>query len=246
MKKRAKTGIVGLDDMLAGGLLEGSSVLVKGAPGTGKTTLGLQFLCHGAAEEGEAGLLVTFEEFPHSVHRDARSLGWDLRDLEKNRKLKIIFTSPRVFLSSLEAPSSPLNRTIMEWNIRRVVLDSITHFTRLTNDPSELRNIYNKVVNGLKREGVTSLLTSEGMTMGLDPQEKGRLSFVVDTIILLRYVEIESAMERALLVLKMRGSDHTKDIRRFEIGEGGIRITGRFEGQEGLLTGSPRRVPGAR
>jgi len=124
-----------------------------------------------------------------------------------------------------------------------VVLDSITHFTRLTTDPAELRSMYNKVVNGLKREGTTSILTSEGATVGSDEQEKGRLSFVVDSIILLRYVEIESAMQRALMVLKMRGSDHAKDIRRFEIDRGGIRITGRFEGQEGLLTGSPRRVP---
>jgi circadian clock protein KaiC len=244
MSKRAKTGIVGLDDMLAGGLVPGSAILVKGAPGTGKTTLGLQFLHHGATQEDEPGLLVTFEEFPYSLHRDARSLGWDLRSLEDARKLRIIFTSPRVFLSSLESPTSPLNRTIMEWDIQRVMLDSITHFTRLTTNPSELRNIYNKVVNGLKREGVTSILTSEGATMGLDEQEKGRLSFVVDTIILLRYVEIESAMQRALLVLKMRGSDHAKGIRRFEIGSEGIRITGPFEGREGLLTGSPHRVPG--
>ena len=246
MSKRTKTGIVGLDEMFAGGLLEGSTVLVKGAPGTGKTTFGLQFLYHGATQENEPGLLVTFEEFPYSLHRDAHSLGWDLRSLEDARKLKIIFTSPRVFLASLESPTSPLNRTIMEWGIRRVVLDSITHFTRLTTDPAELRHVYNKVVNGLKRERTTSILTSEGITVGLDQAEKGRLSFIVDTIILLRYVEIESAMQRALLVLKMRGSDHAKGIRRFEIGDGGIRITGRFEGQEGLLTGSPRRVPGGR
>jgi circadian clock protein KaiC len=230
--------------MLAGGLLEGSTVLVKGAPGTGKTTFGLQFLHYGAAQEREPGLLVSFEEFPHSLHRDAASLGWDLRSLEEAHKLKIIFTSPRVFLNSLESPTSPLNRTIMEWDIKRVVLDSITHFTRLTTHPTELRNLYNKVVNGLKREQTTSILTSEGLTMGLDRVEKGRLSFLVDTIILLRYVEIESAMQRALLVLKMRGSDHAKGIRRFEIGERGIRITGRFTGQEGLLTGRPRRVPG--
>ena len=246
MSKRAKTGIVGLDEMLSGGLLEGSAVLIKGAPGTGKTTLGLQFLHYGATQENEPGLLVSFEEFPHSLHRDAHSLGWDLRSLEEVRKLKIIFTSPRVFLASLESPTSPLNQTIMEWGIQRVVLDRITHFTRLTTDPTELRNIYNKVVNGLKRERTTSILTSEGITVGLDQAEKGRLSFVVDSIILLRYVEIESAMQRALLVLKMRGSDHAKDIRRFEIEKGGIRIVGKFEGQEALLTGSPRRVPGIR
>ena len=246
MNKRVKTGIAGLDEMLDGGLIEGSSVLVKGAPGTGKTTLGLQFLHHGASQKNEAGLLVTFEEFPHSLHRDAHSLGWDLKKLEGERKLKIIFTSPRVFLSSLESPTSPLNRAIMEWDVRRVVLDSITHFTRLTTNPTELRNIYNKVVNGLKREGTTTILTSEGVTVGSDPREKGRLSFVVDNIILMRYVEVESAIQRALMVLKMRGSDHAKDIRRFEIEESGIRIIGRFESREGILTGIARHVPGSR
>jgi circadian clock protein KaiC len=244
MNKRVKTGIAGLDEMLAGGLLEGSAVLVKGAPGTGKTTLGLQFLHHGVTQENQAGLLVTFEEFPHSLHRDAQSLGLDLTSLEEARKLKIIFTSPRLFLASLESPTSPINRTLMEWNVKRVVLDSITHFTRLTTEPTELRNLYSKVVNGLKREKTTSLLMSEGATVGLAQTEKGRLSFMVDAIILLRYVEIESAMQRALLVLKMRGSDHAKGIRRFEIGAGGIRVTGQFEGHEGLLTGSPHRIPG--
>jgi circadian clock protein KaiC len=101
MSERVKTGIAGLDEMLAGGLMKGSAVLIKGAPGTGKTTLALQFLHHGASVENEAGLLVTFEEFPHSLHRDAQSLGWDLQALEAERKLKVIFTSPRVFLSSL-------------------------------------------------------------------------------------------------------------------------------------------------
>jgi circadian clock protein KaiC len=178
MNKRVKTGIAGLDEMLAGGLLEGSAVLVKGAPGTGKTTLGLQFLHHGVTQENQAGLLVTFEEFPHSLHRDAQSLGLDLTSLEEARKLKIIFTSPRLFLASLESPTSPINRTLMEWNVKRVVLDSITHFTRLTTEPTELRNLY------------------------------------------------------------------SKGIRRFEIGAGGIRVTGQVEGHEGLLTGSPHRIPG--
>jgi len=240
MRKWVKTGIVGLDEMLSGGLFEGSTTLVRGAPGAGKTTLGMQFLYSGITDEDERGLLISFEEFPLSLHRDALSFGWNLRKLEKGKKLRLIFTSPRIFLSSLQSPASPLNRTIQEWDVRRVVLDSISHFTRMTTDPRELREIYNNVIHGLKREGITTILTSEDSGTSLSTEEKGRLSFVVDNIILMRYVEIDSAMQRAILVLKTRGGDHAKEIRRFELQKGGIVVGTRFEGREALLSGSPR------
>jgi circadian clock protein KaiC len=242
VRKRIKTGIVGLDEMLSGGLFEGSATLIRGAPGTGKTTLGMQFLYSGITDENERGLLVSFEEFPFSLHRDALSFGWDLRKLEKEEKLRLIFTSPNIFLSSLQSPESPLNRTIQEWDVRRVVLDSISHFTRMTRDSRELRDIYNNAINGLKREGVTAVLTSEDSGTRLSTEEQGRLSFIVDNIILMHYVEIDSAMQRAILVLKTRGSDHAKEIRCFELQKGGIVVGTKFEGREALLTGSPRSI----
>jgi circadian clock protein KaiC len=242
VRKRVKTGIVGLDEMLSGGLSEGSITLVRGAPGAGKTTLGMQFLYSGITEEDERSLMISFEEFPSSLHRDALAFGWDLRKLEKEEKLRLIFTSPRIFLSSLQSPASPLNCIIQEWDVRRVVLDSISHFTRITKDPVELRDIYNRVINGLKREGVTTILTSEDSRTSLSTEEKGRLSFVVDNIILLRYVEIDSALQRAILVLKTRGSNHAKEIRRFELQEGGIVVGTKFERREALLSGSPRFI----
>jgi circadian clock protein KaiC len=123
-----------------------------------------------------------------------------------------------------------------------VVLDSISHFTRMTRDSKELREIYNSVINGLKREGITAILTSEERDTRSPTEEKGRISFIVDNIILMRYVEIDSAMQRAILVLKTRGSDHAKEIRRFELREGGIVVGTKFEGREALLSGSPRSI----
>jgi circadian clock protein KaiC len=226
--------------MLHGGFLEGSAVLLQGAPGTGKTTLGLQYLYTGIVQENEPGLLITFEEFPYSLLRDAQSHKWDLRALEEANKLRIIFTSPNILLSSLQSPSSPLNRTIMNWGVRRVVLDSISHFTRITRDTQRLRDIYTTVVNGLKREGITSILTSETATTQLSPTQD-KLAYVVDAIMMMRYVEINSAIQRALLILKMRGSAHEQGIRRYQIKSGGIEVTDRFEGLQGLLTGTPVR-----
>lgn len=241
-KKRVPTGVPGLDRMLHGGFLPGSVVLIRGAPGTGKTSLGLQFLIHGATQENEPGLLISFEEFPRSLYRDAASLGWDLEILEQEQRLHLMFTSPEVFLAGLETPASIVDQLIKKYGIRRVVLDSITHFNRLAHDPHELRQIYTRVANGLRREGITSLLLGEEARSEVVRADKGGLAFVVETIILLRYVEVESAIRRAIVILKMRGSDHDKAIRQYKIGKGGLVVGDVFEGRRELLRGISYRA----
>ena len=238
---RVATGVPGLDEMLSGGLIPGSSVLLRGAPGCGKTSLGLQFLVYGA-RNNDPGLFISFEEFPASIHRDAESLGWNLAELEEAGQLHLMFTTPQVLLDSLASPQSALARLMMDGGIQRVVLDSVTHFSRLTDDPVKLRAIYNTVVNGLKREGVTTLLLGEESRSPDPRQERGKLSYVVDGIIMLRYVEVESAMQRAIVVLKMRGVDHAKEIRRAEIRRGGMVVTDTFEGRENILSGISHRT----
>lgn len=240
--ERVTTGINNLDEMLGGGFLPNSMVLVRGAPGTGKTSLALQFLLHGATKHNEPGLLISFEEFPSSLHRDAESLGWSLRDLEDSGKLHLMFTSPEVFLASMESPDSRLNQLILNANIRRLVLDSVSHFDRLTNDVQDLRHIYTSVVNSLRRAGTTAMLLGEEGRAQYQRTSKGGISFIVDAVVMLRYVEIESAMQRAIVVLKMRGSNHAKEIRRYEIGSGGLEVLDVFEGREGLLSGAPHRT----
>jgi len=244
-EKRVATGVPGLDEMLSGGFLPGSTVLVRGAPGSGKTLLGLQYLLHGA-RNNEPGLLITFEEFPASIHRDAESMGWNLTEFEEAGLLHLMFTSPQVLLSGLASPQSALSRLMLDGSIRRVVLDSVTHFMRLTDDSKELRSIYTSIINGLKREGATALLMGEESRAPDPRQEKGKLSFIVDCILLLRYVEIESAMQRAIVVLKMRSSPHSREIRRFEIRRGGLTVLETFEGREGILSGISHRTVAVR
>ena len=241
-RKRLSFGSADLDQMVGGGLLAGSASLISGAPGVGKTTLGLQFLIAGI-KAGQPGLMVSFEEFPASLIRDALQLGWDLKSLEKDGLLKIIFTSPEIFLGSLKSPDSPLAPMLNTLAPERIVIDSAAHFQRLTSDPLELREIYNTLVNALKREGMTSLLLDEAVDV-LEVQ-RGRMAslpFLVDTVMLLRYVEIDSSMQRAIAVMKMRGSTHQKEIRRFEIQKGGLNIKEPFTGREGILSGATHRI----
>lgn len=238
---RVATGIEGLDRMTSGGFVERSANLVEGAPGTGKTTLGLQFLVQGIVERGEAGLYISFEEFPAQLYADAARLGWDLKKHEAEGRLRILFTDPLSLLADLEQVSGPLERLIEEFCIKRVVIDSLSHFEFLSEDPFQLRDMEFRLVSALKREGCTSILLRENGNLLGETNSISRSPFVVDSFLILRYVEIESAVSKAILVLKMRGSAHATDIRRYSIRQGGIRIEDKFDGQEGILGGSPRK-----
>ena len=114
--------------------------------------------------------------------------------------------------------------------------------TRLTQDPVELRSLEFKFINALKRERLTSLLTRESPVLLGESVQDSSIGFIVDSYVVLRYVEIESAIRKALLVLKMRGSDHAKDIRQYDITSTGFEVQSKFEGQEGILSGNPRKM----
>ncbi len=242
--ERVKTGIAGLDEMLHGGFLPLTANVVEGAPGTGKTTLGMQFIYTGIVQYNEPGIILTFEEFPQQYYRDAASFGWDFRALEAERKLRVIMTSPEVTRRDLESMGGIIESMAEEIGARRILVDSLSHFERLTRDPVELRrSLQYSFINALKREGLTAVITHESPTLfGQATEGDMNLAFVADSYILLRYVEIDSAVHKALLVLKLRGSDHAKDIRRFEITPHGIEVQSKFEGREGIMSGSPRRM----
>ena len=241
--ERVKTGIPGLDEMLHGGFLPQTANLVEGAPGTGKTTLGMQFIYHGIVACEEPGLILTFEEFPQQYYNDAASFGWDLRQMERDDKLRVMMTSPEVSLADMELVGGRIEKLVQEIGARRVLIDSISHFERLSNDPAQLRSIVYGFINSLKREGLTIMLTRESVALlGEADGDDNSTAFLVDSYLLLRYVEIESAVHKALLVLKMRGSDHDKGIRQFEITSRGVEVQSPFEGREGIMSGSPHRM----
>jgi circadian clock protein KaiC len=238
--ERVTTGIANLDEMLDGGFVPQSAILLRGAPGTGKTTFGLQYLLEGV-RRGEAGLFISFEEFPQSLYRDAASLGWDLAQVEESGGLRMIFTSPKVLQQSLATPDSNIVRMIHQFDIRRVVVDSLTHFTQVIADNHELRRAYHQIISAFRREGVTALYLGEEMRSDYTTQERGRLSFVVDTLVMLRYLEIDSAIQRAIVILKMRSSVHDTAIHSYTIGPDGITVGKPLAGKSGLLSGLTHR-----
>jgi circadian clock protein KaiC len=240
--ERVETGISGLDKMLNGGLFRGTATLVKGAPGTGKTNLGLEFIARGAMQYDEPGAIITFEHFPKKLHRDADSIGMPLSELEKTGRVRTIFTSPEILLSQVKKEGGLLDQLVHEVGIRRILIDSISHLERLAQDGWKLREMSFSLINGMLRHELTVIVTQEEQEiMGtMDEIELG-IPFLVDTVIVLGYVEVDSSIRRALLILKQRASDHDKSIREFRITDRGIVIEDPFLDREGVLSGMPQK-----
>lgn len=241
---RIPTGISVLDEMLFGGFLPASANLLEGAPGTGKTTIGIQFIVNGITQFDEPGLIITFEEFPQQYYHDALQMGWDLKAHEAAGKLKVVFTDPQTALTELEKVDGQFVEIMEDLGVKRVVIDSMTHFEYLAEDTGDLRDIERTFVNALKREGVVSILLRENNSlMGRMDNVSSKIPFIVDTYMLLKYVEVDSAIQKALCILKMRGSNHAKDIRCFRCTEHGIEVEEKFKGMEGIMSGNTHHTP---
>jgi circadian clock protein KaiC len=226
--------------MLSGGFMELDAILVAGPAGTGKTTLGLQYLVNGANKFSENGIYVTFEQMPDQIYRDAVAFGWDLRKLEREKKFKLVCTSPDLLVAG--DGEHLLDETIRQLKPRRIVIDSLSHLAMYIEEKNLRKETY-RLLNYLKTKGLTSLSiweSSQIVGQEFSVTEIG-VSFLVDCVVVLRLVEIESVMRKALVVLKMRGSDHDRALREFKINSHGIKVSKPFSGFQGIVTGVPRK-----
>ena len=239
---RVKSGIAELDEMLHGGFMQGDSVLLAGSAGSGKTTLALQYLVNGIVRDGEAGIYVTFEQMPDQIYRDAKNFGWNLRKLEEENKFRLICTSPDIILES--SGENLLDEVLRDIQPKRIVIDSLSHLEMFLADKKDMRREAYRIISFLKTKGMSSILVWESSQTGANQFNvtEMNLSFLVDCIIALKPVEIESSIRKALVILKMRGSDHDKHLREYEITPTGIKITSTFQNYEGIITGTPRKV----
>ncbi|MHA3772564.1 ATPase domain-containing protein [Verrucomicrobiota bacterium sgz303538] len=205
-----KTGIRGLDDILFGGVKRGNILLVEGSPGTGKTTLGLEFIHRGIVENDEPGLIVTFEMSPAKLLRDAAGFGWDLQKSEDEGRLKMIYTSPLVLLQELHSHDGLLMQEIRRIKAKRLLLDGLTPlklFGELFNGRPFRDSLY-LLVETLQREEITAMLTRE-----VPESEEARAAqfsheqFICDTILTLRSEFSGRNRVRSLTVAKSRGQD---------------------------------------
>jgi circadian clock protein KaiC len=239
---RISTGIPRLDAMLGGqGYFRGSSVLVSGTAGTGKTSLAAAFAdatCRG----GERCLFLAFEESPRQILRNMSSVGYDLARWERKGLLR--FRAVRSTLYGLEHHLISIHKQVQDFKPAVAIVDPITTMRNI-GDEAEIQAMLTRVIDKLKSKGITGLFTN--LTHhGTKEHADAGISSLMDTWISLRNIETGSECNRLLFILKSRGMAHSNQVREFVLTNNGIKLTDVYVGQGQVLTGSARMIQEAR
>jgi circadian clock protein KaiC len=241
--ERISTGIPRLDAMLGGaGVYRGSSVLISGTAGTGKTSLAAHF-ADSTCRRGERCLYFAFEESESQMVRNMRSIGLDLTPWLKKGLLCFHATRPTAY--GLEMHLATLHKLVNEFQPRAVIVDPITNFLK-AGTASEAESMLMRLIDFLKAEQITALFTT--LTQGDDAREQSQsgISSLIDTWLLLRDIELGGERNRGIYVLKSRGMAHSNQIREFLLTDHGVELKDVYVGPEGVLTGSLRLAQEAR
>lgn len=211
-----KTGIAGLDNILSGGIPRGNVILVEGSIGAGKTTMGVEFVYRGASQFDEPGIIVLFEVAPDKVMRDALCFGWDLQKLEREHKLKIVFTTRDVLRQELQQADSVLLDEAARIGARRIFIDGVARLVGVEGTPDS-RSAFHVLTEGLQRENLTAMLAVEAAAITGNAALSLPEESIADTVIRLRMEDNQRATVRSIEVVKSRGQD-------FQMGRHSMRI----------------------
>jgi circadian clock protein KaiC len=237
---RITSGNDELDRMCGGGFFRDSIILASGATGTGKTLITTEFL-NGGAKHGERSLLFAFEESREQLFRNAVGWGNDFEAMEESGLLKVVCAYPEA--ASLEDHLIEMKDIIEDFKPNRIAVDSLSALERVAT-PKGFREFVISLTSFIKHVEVAGLFTATTPTlMGGTSVTESHISTLTDSIILLRYVEMNGSMRRCLTVLKMRGSLHDKDILEFNIDGTGMHLGKPFRDVTGILAGNPRETP---
>lgn len=223
--ERIPTGIPGLDGMMEGGLERGSVNLVAGEAGTGKSIVSLQYLYNGATQYNQNGLYITFEEKKSAVFRHMKRFGWDLQELEKNKKLFIYEYAPSE-IDKFINEGGAIEDIIKRNKIERLVIDSITAFATLYENDYKRRTAIIKLLDIIRRWGCTTLLPSEAtvsVALG-EVRAKFGVEYLSDSLLAIYSVRKGDVREMAMEIIKMRGTDHAKKLAPLRITKEGITL----------------------
>jgi len=231
------TGIARLDTMLNGaGFYKGSSILVSGTAGTGKSTLAAHFV-EAACKRGERALFFAFEESQDQIIRNMRSVGIDLERFVKKGLLK--FQNARPSAWGLEVHLALIHQAISDFNPTVVVVDPITNFLAV-GDKMQTKAMLTRLIDFLKIKQITGMFTSLTSAEGALEDSEVEVSSLMDAWLLVRTIESNGERNRGLYILKARGIAHSNQVREFLLTDHGIQLIDAYIGAEGVLMGSAR------
>jgi circadian clock protein KaiC len=222
--RRSAIGVEALDTLLGGGIFDGSTTMVVGLSGVGKTVLGTQILLEGATKQGTTGLLVSLDEHPAQIVRNAQTIGLALQEQVDSGVIHLLFESPQEL--NIDAHFAKIVSVIEKYNIQRMVIDGMTSYSTALVDQGVYRDFFHALVSHSKERLMTTFFNYENPEfLGLSTfMPDFPVSSIVDNIILLSLVEINSSLRRCATVVKARGSKHEFDSREYTIGQGGITL----------------------
>jgi circadian clock protein KaiC len=235
--ERISTGIPALDGMLGGkGYFRGSSILVSGTAGTGKTSVAAHF-ADAVCSRGERCILFSFEESADQMTRNMRSIGINLGRWINKGLLQFHAARPTTF--GLEMHLVKMHKTIRSFDPSVVVVDPVTALIN-SGTQVETRSMLLRLIDYLKQNQITALMTTLTGSGAAQEQSEVNISSLVDTWLLLRDIESGGERNRGLYILKSRGAAHSNQIREFLLTDHGIELRNVYLGETGLLTGSAR------
>jgi circadian clock protein KaiC len=238
--KRVPTGIERLDEMLGGqGVFRGSSVLISGSPGTGKSSIGAK-IAEASCERGERALYFAYEESSAQIVRNMRSVGIDLEPWIKRGSLQI--HSSRPTLQGLEQHLVTVHDVVRAFRPDVVVVDPISDLT-MARDQAEVKPTLMRLIDFLKKEQITAIfacLTNGGATSSAAEDSQISVSSLMDTWLMLRNVEFTGEHNRTIFVRKSRGMAHSNQVREFVLSDKGMDLVDAYLGGDRVLTGSAR------
>ncbi len=232
--ERFRFGIERLDEMLHGGVPSTSTTALIGAPGTGKTLMGLHFLAEGA-RQGQRCLYFGFYESPARVIAQGDGIGLSLSELRSRDLLDVIWHRP--FENFLDRVAETLFEQVRRLGIRRLFIDGVEGFARGAMFPERTPALLAAIANELRALGVTTLMSLETPLFGPIVTPEELWSAVIENTILLRFVELESHLHRLISIVKVRGSDFDASIREFVIRDEGIHVDDTIENAHAVLSG---------
>lgn len=237
--KRISSGIPALDEMLGGkGFFKGSSILISGTAGTGKTSLAAYF-AHETCKRRERCIYFAFEESPQQIKRNMLSIGIDLKVHEENGLLEM--QSARPTLNGLEMHLLSIHKNVKRFKPKTIILDPITNLITV-GTISDVKAMLIRLIDFLQTEQITVLFTALALNTVVNEQTDEGVSSLVDAWLLVRDIENNGERNRGMYIMKSRGMKHSNQVREFVITDEGLDLVDVYLGSEGVLIGSAREA----
>ncbi len=221
--ERIPAGIDGLDNLIEGGFVKNSTIMVRGGTGTGKTIFCLQYLYKGAVDHSEPGVYISFSESEETIYQHGISFCWDIEALVKKNMFVVARYEPHEMVSMVAEGGGSLRDIVESTGAKRIAIDSLTAYRMVFENEYKANESVLELLEMLRKWDVTAVVTSE-FPVTPDSEDGGKLGFLTDGLINLYHLREDAHRLRTLEIIKMRDTNHSQSTNLFTIGKDGLKV----------------------